>query len=93
MFTTATVLTHAFSSRKKNIEIDQSLMNNEALAVVGGVSAEGGMEAYLVQKGAINSASFIDFLRILKEKNPLTNLAVFMDNASFHRSKLVTAHL
>ena len=68
-------------------------MNNEALAVVGGVSAKGGMEAYLVQKGAINSASFIDFLRILKEKNPLMALAVFMDNASFHRSKLVTAHL
>ena len=70
MFTTATVLTQAHSSRKKNIEIDQSLMNNEALAVVGGISVEGGMEAYLIQKGAINSASFIDFLNILKDKYP-----------------------
>ena len=70
MFTTATVLTHAYSSRKKNIEIDQSLMNNKALAVVGGISVEGGMEAYLIQKGAINSASFIDFLNILKDKFP-----------------------
>ena len=70
MSTTATVLTHAYSSRKKNIEIDQSLMNNEALAVVGGISVEGGMEANLIQKGAINSASFIDFLNILKDKYP-----------------------
>ena len=93
MFTTATVLTHAFSSKKKNIEIDQSLMKNEALAVVGGVSAEGGFEAYLVEKGAINSASYIEFLNILKQKYPLADLAVFMDNASFHRSKLVTAHM
>ena len=70
MFTTATVLAHAFSLRKKNIEIDQSLMNNEALAVVGGISAEDGLEGYLVQKGATNSSSYIDFLKILKEKNP-----------------------
>ena len=66
MFTTSTVLTHAFSSKKNNIEISQDLMNNEALAVVGGVSADGGLEGYLVEKGSINSDSFIRFLELLK---------------------------
>jgi hypothetical protein len=66
MFTTSTVLTHIFSSKKNNIEISQDLMNNEALAVVGGVSADGGLEGYLVEKGSINSDSFIRFLELLK---------------------------
>ena len=68
-------------------------MNNEALAVVGGVSAEDGFEGFLVQKNSINSQSFIEFLQILQQKNPETPLAIFMDNASFHHSKLVAAYL
>ena len=93
MFTTATVLSHAYSHKKSNIEIDQALMNNEALAVVAGVSAEAGLESYMIRKGAIDSESFIDFLRTVQERNPATPVAIFMDNASFHRSKVVTAYL
>jgi transposase len=65
-------------------------MNNEALAVVAGVSAENGLEAYLIEKGSINSQSFVAFLRQLVDQNPQTPLAIFMDNASFHRSGIVT---
>lgn len=91
IFTTATVLTHAYSSKGTNAQIDQSLMNNEALEVVGGVSCDG-LEGYLVKKQAIDSESFISFLTVMMKNNPQTRLAVFMD-ARFHLSKRVSAFL
>lgn len=93
MFTTATVLTHAFSPRKTNIQIDQKLMNNEALAVIAGISSDNGFEGYLVKKNSIDSDSFIEYVQLLQEMNPGKPLAIFMDNASFHRSKKVKAYL
>ncbi len=50
MFTTATRLTHAYSSKNTNVVLDESLMSNKALAVVAGVSVDGGLEGYLVRE-------------------------------------------
>jgi hypothetical protein len=50
MFTTATRLTQAYSSKNTNIVLDEMLMSNKALAVLAGVSAEGGLGEYLVRE-------------------------------------------
>jgi transposase len=58
--------------------------------VVAGVSAENGMEAYLMKPKSINSDSFIEFIEILLHNNDPRFIAIFMDNASIHHSKKVT---
>ena len=90
MFTTAQRLTQAFSNKKINIRVNQLTANNEALAVVAGVSAKVGMEAYLMKPKSINSDSFIEFIEILLQKNDPRLIAIFMDNCSIHHSKKVT---
>ena len=93
MFTTATRVGLAFAARGRNIQLQEAAMNNEALAVVGGVSAEGGLESYLIQPRSINSQAFIKFLDNLLGANQGRPLALFMDNCTVHHSKLVTAYL
>ncbi len=46
MFTTANRLTHSFSSKGKNVCIDEIQTSVKALAVVAGISAERGLEAF-----------------------------------------------
>jgi hypothetical protein len=62
MFTTASRLTHAYSANKTNITVSEVAVNSVALAVVAGVSAESGLETFLVRPKSINSQSFIAFL-------------------------------
>ena len=44
MFTTATNLTHAYSSRASNIVIPEKLASSPAIAMLGGILVEGGLE-------------------------------------------------
>jgi transposase len=58
--------------------------------VVAGVSAERGLEGYLIKAKSINSNSFIEFLEILLQNNNPLSTVLFMDNCSVHHSKKVT---
>ncbi len=55
MFTTASRLTHAYSSRGSNISVSESISNMKALAVLAGVSADTGLETYIIKPKSINS--------------------------------------
>ncbi len=90
MFTTAQRLTQAFSNKKVNIRVNQLTANNEALAVVAGVSDRNGLEAYLMKPKSINSNSFIEFLEVLLHTNNPVSTVLFMDNCAVHRSRKVT---
>jgi hypothetical protein len=48
MFTTASKLTHAYSSQRNNIYMNESASNYEALAVVAGISADSGLEVFAI---------------------------------------------
>ncbi len=50
MFTTASRLTHAYSTVRKNISISEAITNLKAIAVVAGVSAEAVLETFLLQE-------------------------------------------
>jgi transposase len=69
------------------------LVNNSALAVIGGVSAEGGFEGYLIKPKSIRGDSFIAFVENLLLVHDPAKLALFMDNCSVHHSKIVTKFL
>ena len=68
VFTFNTFLTKAWSSSYKNISVREAKINVRAHALVAGVSEENGMEGYHIVPKAINSESYIFFLRKLKQK-------------------------
>ena len=55
MFTTTTMLKLAYSGLRTNISIDERLRNSETIAMLGGVSAENGIEAFIMNPKSINS--------------------------------------
>jgi len=59
MFTTATLPSKAFALKGQNIELDEKFISLPSVAVVAGVSAEEGLEAFYTNKRSIDSDSFI----------------------------------
>jgi hypothetical protein len=59
MFTTATLPTKAYAPKSLNVTLEESLLTSPSIAVVAGVSAQGGMEAFYMQKRSIDSDAFI----------------------------------
>ncbi len=87
MFTTASRMTTAYSAKRLNIVVKKELVKSNALAVIGGVSAENGMEGYLIKAKSIKSDSFIIFLENLLLVHHPAKVALFLDNCSVHHSK------
>ncbi len=58
-------------------------------AVVAGISAEAGLETYLVRDRSIDQSSFVDFLTDLRATNGNHRLAIFMDNLAVHKTAKV----
>ncbi len=48
MFTTAVRLTHTYTSKNKNIILDEKPCNVESLAVVAGISSDDDLESFIV---------------------------------------------
>jgi hypothetical protein len=59
MFTTSTLQDRAYSGKGENIALEEKLVSSPAIAVVAGVSAEKGLEAFYMQSRSIDSDAFI----------------------------------
>ncbi len=80
MFTTSSRLEYAFSAKISNIIVKDQQMKKNVLAVIRGVSAEGGLEEYLIKPKSIRSESFITFIENLLLAHDPSKIALFMDN-------------
>lgn len=87
MFTTATLPTKAYATKAMNVVLDESLVSSPAIAVVAGVSAEGGMEGFYMHKRSIDSDGFIQFLISLLSCHDPSTFTLFLDNCRVHHSK------
>jgi transposase len=87
VFTFNTFLTKAWSSSYSNISVPEAKINVRAHALVAGVSEEVGLEGYLIVLKAINTESYIEFLRKLKQKYQHRKLALFIDNLMVHKAE------
>ena len=67
----------------------EAKINVRAHALVAGVSEEVGLEGYLIVLKAINTESYIEFLRKLKQKYQHRKLALFIDNLMVHKAEAV----
>lgn len=87
MITKRTFPTHDWSKLHSNTMMDWSQMNNEPIAVLGAVSREKGIELMMTFRKSVNVPKFKIFLEELRNRNPLDNIILVMDNLAVHRSQ------
>jgi transposase len=93
MFTYSTNAMLAYAPNRQNICVDEKLSSAPAIAMVAGVSVERGLETWLTKPRSIDSDAFISFIEGLVAQNQSEEIALFLDNATIHRSKKVTSFL
>jgi hypothetical protein len=93
MFTYSTNAMLAYAPNRQNICVDEKLSSAPAIAMVAGVSVERGLETWLTKPRSIDSDAFIAFIEQLVSQNSSKEITLFLDNATIHRSKKVTAFL
>ena len=93
VFTTATLPNRAYSAKKHNVHIEEKLASSPAVAVVAGVSVEGGLEGYHIQARSIDSDAFIQFVLTVLERSKPETFVLFLDNCRVHHSKKVSQFL
>ena len=93
MFTTATLPDRAYAAKGHNITLEEKLTSSPAVAVVAGVSAEYGLEAFFIHQRSIDSDSFIQYLLVLLQTSKPSDFVIFLDNCRVHHSKKVDEFL
>jgi hypothetical protein len=93
MFTTAILMKTAYSSLGSNHKIKEKAVSAPALAVIGGVSEENGLDSWLITPRSAKSEDFIVFLQKILAKYPSERIAIFLDKCSVHHSKKVKAFI
>jgi hypothetical protein len=89
MFTTSTLPTRGFAGKNENVVVEEKLISTPALAVVAGVSAERGLEAFHIQPKSIDSDALIQFLLTILAHSKPSEFTIFADNCRVHHSKKV----
>ena len=69
--------------------MDLSKTDTRAIAVVGAVSREKGIECLMTFKESITISKFKVFLEELRNCNPFDNILLVMDNLAVHKSNHV----
>ena len=68
VFTSKTLPRKTFSSKFKNIEIDQEALNKGYRSALAAISADGNIEHLKVTQKAINAKKYLSWLHKLREK-------------------------
>ena len=93
VFTTATLCNRAYSAKKHYLQIEEKHTSSPAVAVVAGVSVDGGLEGYYMHARSIDSDAFIKLLLTVLDNSKPTDFILFLDNCRVHHSKKVTKFL
>ena len=84
--TSRTMLTNDYSPHKKNHRLPMSKVDQPTVSLVLSISEENGLEHYGIYKKGFNETMFADFLEKLYEDNKHAKIALFMDNATSHKT-------
>ena len=87
MVTKRSFPTHDWSKMKFNTEFDYSQTDTKAIAVLGGVSREKGVELMRTFPKSVNVQKFKSFLDELRSLNPFDNILLIMDNLAVHKNQ------
>ena len=86
MVTKRTFPKQDWSKLRSNTSFDFAQTDTKAVAVVGAVSREKGVELIMTWPRSVNVMKFKVFLDELRRSNPFDNIIVMMDNLAVHRS-------
>ena len=68
MFTFNTFSMRAWSGKHQSIEVNDADIRIKAMAFLGAISDDGGLEAYTIYPKSITTKEFIEFVELLSEK-------------------------
>lgn len=91
--TKSTLPTHAWSLKRKPLQIDLKQFSPGCLATIIGISAEAGVELVKHFDRSVDRPKFIEYLKALRRKHRQDRLAIFVDQLSVHKSLDVAAEL
>ena len=86
MVTTKTIPTHEWSGERHEMQVDQRQYGRRAIAVLGGVSQERGVDLMMQFDKSVNIEKFKVWLDELRARHFLDDICLVMDNLSVHHS-------
>ena len=87
MFTRKTVKQEEWCKPKENFRIEETRLNEPALAMLSGIGKENGLEHFKIYNFSVNTERFIEWLKELRVKTGDDKVALFMDNLSAHKAE------
>ena len=93
IFTTKTIRLVEYTKKSEHLKIPLALTNQPVLALIFAMSAEKGVEEYAIYQDSINQNKFAEYLVKLRRANEFQRIAIFFDNLSVHRTRLVKEKL
>ena len=89
MVTTKTIPTHEWSGEKHEIQVDYRQYGRSAIAVLGGVSQERGVDLMMQFEKSVNIEKFKLWLDELRARYFFDDICLVMDNLRVHHSNAV----
>ena len=87
VFSRKAMLKNVWARKHENGEIDQAMLNEPTMALLMCISQENGIEPWKIYKKSVNTDKFCQYLHLVRERHPDTQLTIFMDNLRVHTSK------
>ena len=86
VFTKATVPRLEYSARYTNQTVDEKDYYHRYYACVAAISADRGVDHYMIFETAVTSDLFITFLHSVKARNANREVYIFFDNLPAHKT-------
>jgi len=87
MFTFRTFRTKGWAQKRERVKINDSDLKVQTLALVAAIGEDGGLIDFAIHPLAINTETFIAFVRQLAGKLGGGDFALFLDNLTVHKTR------
>jgi transposase len=87
MFTFRTFRAKGWTHKRDRVRVNDSDLKVQTLALIAAIAEDGGLIDFAIHPMAINTESFVAFVRQLAEKLGGGDFALFLDNLSVHKTR------
>ena len=87
VFTFSTFRSKAWSSHLNRVKVVDSDLTIETMAMISAISAENGLEGYLIHPKSIKTEQFVAFVKELSARHAGEPFSLFLDNLTVHKTK------
>ena len=87
MFTFRTFRAKGWAHKRDRVKVNDSDLKVQSLALIAAIADDGGLIDFEIHPIAINTETFVAFVRTLAEKLGGGDFALFLDNLSVHKTR------